>query len=268
MELASYFKRIHYTANPSPNLDTLRALHLLHPSHIPFENIDVLLDYGIDLEPLAVEQKIITQRRGGYCFEHNGLFMRVLKQIGFEVEPMIARVQWNVPEDAPPSPRTHMVLKVRIHDQWYLTDVGYGGNVLTTPLLLESNEPQSTHHEVFRVLPIQQGFRLEAQIENQWLPVYDISHERQLPIDFEVANWYTSKHPQSKFRHNLMAARATENTRYTLLNNRLTIRTKGKPAIKQRLQTEELKLALAEHFKLPVTEQWHPLLEKLCHQNP
>jgi arylamine N-acetyltransferase len=98
--LDAYFARIGYEGPRTSTLATLRALHELHPAAIPFEAIDVLLERGVDLSPEAVEAKLITARRGGYCFEQNGLFQRVLAALGFEVEPLIARAVWMAPPDA------------------------------------------------------------------------------------------------------------------------------------------------------------------------
>ena len=106
IDLDAYFARIGYDGPRTPTLETLRALHLLHPAAIAFEAIDVLLDRGIDLDPAAVDAKLITAGRGGYCYEQNGLFKRVLTALGFEVEGLIARVQWGAPAETPPRPRT------------------------------------------------------------------------------------------------------------------------------------------------------------------
>ena len=83
VDLDAYFERIGYAGPAEPTLDVLRALQALHPAAIPFENIDVLVGQGIDLDPFHIDSKLIRGRRGGYCFEQNNLFERVLKTIGF-----------------------------------------------------------------------------------------------------------------------------------------------------------------------------------------
>ena len=90
IDLAAYCARIGYSGPLMPTLVTLRALQELHPAAIPFEAIDVLLGRGVDISPQAVDAKLIGRRRGGYCYEQNGLFKRVLQAIGFEVEGLIA----------------------------------------------------------------------------------------------------------------------------------------------------------------------------------
>lgn len=260
INLDAYFSRIKFGDEATPTLATLRALHQLHTARIPFENIDVLLDRDIAIDIPAIETKLITQRRGGYCFEQNGFFMQALRRIGFQVEALIGRVMWMVPEDVL-LPRTHMVLRVRIDDQWWLSDVGFGGLVLTTPLLLDTDQPQATDHELFRLLPQPYGYRLEVYLNQCWQPVYQFSSEPQQTVDFEVANWYTSKNPTSRFRHQLMLARATSDTRYTLMGNQLTIREIGEEPAKNTLTAAELEDAIREIFLLPVTDQWQSIID-------
>src|SRR5687768_6422913 len=137
IDLDAYFARIGYSGSTEPTLAVLRELHALHPAAIPFEAIDCLLDRGIDISPQAVDAKLIHGRRGGYCFEQNGLFARVLQALGFEVENLAARVRWNMPPEAPAQPRTHQVLRVPVDGRTYLVDVAFGGCVLTAPLLFE-----------------------------------------------------------------------------------------------------------------------------------
>lgn len=255
IDLDAYFDRIGYAGPVEPTLEVLRALHLLHPAAIPFENIDVLLGHGVDLTPSVIDEKLITARRGGYCFEQNNLFERVLTEIGFEVEGLIGRVLWMAPSDAPAPPRTHRALKVRIDGEAWLADVGFGGAVLTSPLRWVMDEVQETPHEPFRLTRLGQEVLLETTLE-AWTPVYRLSGETPEPIDYEVGNWFTSTHPQSKFRQVLMVARTTPDARYALLNNRLTVRPVGQPAERRNLELDELLQALPELFGLAVGEDW------------
>lgn len=261
-DLDAYFSRIHFSGEPTATLNTLNTLQQCHAANIPFENLNVLLNKGIDLDPVSIDNKLINDGRGGYCFEQNSLFMRSLQTLGFDVEPLMARAVWNTPEDTT-SPRTHMILRVKINTVDYLADVGFGGLVLTNPLQFNTSDPQTTTHETFRLITRPHGYMLQAFIDNSWQTIYDISNEPQQNIDLEVANWYTSKHPDSKFRHNLMAARTTHSTRYTLLNNRLNIRTKGQVPIKQFLNASELEKALTDYFLLPENKEWKNLAKKI-----
>jgi N-hydroxyarylamine O-acetyltransferase len=93
VNVGAYFNRIEYAGPLEPTIETLRALQERHLASIPFEAIDVLLGRGVDISPDAVDAKLIDNSRGGYCYEQNGLFKRVLQTIGFEVEPLVAAVR-------------------------------------------------------------------------------------------------------------------------------------------------------------------------------
>jgi len=106
VDLDAYFARTGYTGPRTPTLETLHGLVRAHVQTIPFENLDVLLGKPIDLEPAALMQKLVHDRRGGYCFEQNTLLLEVLTALGFHVRPLSARVRWQRPRDYTPA-RTH-----------------------------------------------------------------------------------------------------------------------------------------------------------------
>src|SRR6188768_1581585 len=130
VELDAYFARVGYQGPLEPTLPVLHALTAAHTQSIPFENLDVLLERPLRLEKEAVFQKLVHERRGGYCFEQNGLFLHVLGALGFQVAPLSARVRWQRPRDFVP-PRTHLFIRVEIDGESWLTDVGVGGLSLT-----------------------------------------------------------------------------------------------------------------------------------------
>lgn len=255
VDLDGYFERIGYFGPAEPTLDVLRALQGLHPAAIPFENIDVLTGQGIDLDPVNIDSKLIRSRRGGYCFEQNNLFERVLNAIGFQTEGLIGRVVWMAAPDAPIPPRTHRAVKVTLNGETWLADVGFGGAVLTAPLRWVMDEVQPTPHEPFRLRAVGDEVMLDIKLED-WTPVYQLAHGTPAPIDYEVGNWFTSTHPSSKFRQSLMVARTTPEARYALLNNRLTIRVPGSPAQRRDLTVDEMSEALSEIFALTVDPEW------------
>src|SRR5688572_18194182 len=109
LDLQAYFTRIGYQGAATATLETLRALHRLHPQEIPFENLNPLLRRPVQLDLPSLQTKLLAQRRGGYCYEHNLLFKHVLEQLGFRVTGLAARVLWNVSENSV-RPRAHMLL--------------------------------------------------------------------------------------------------------------------------------------------------------------
>lgn len=259
-DLAAYFARIGYTGARSPTLATLQALSLAHACAIPFENLDVLLGRGIDLDPAAVERKLIHARRGGYCFEQNSHFLHVLTALGYRVTPLSARVRYQRPRDFTP-PRTHLFLRVDLDaDGIWLADVGIGGLSLTSPIPFDdSGRELSTAHEPRRIL--REGARLfhQARLGAEWHDVYEFTGEEMPPIDRELGNWYTSAHPNSHFRSRLIAARATpEGGRLTLQNHDFTRRAPGGLAETRRLGSpDELLVVLARDFGLHLPAGTH-----------
>jgi len=224
MNLTAYFQRIGYRGRYQPDLALLSALTAAHTQAIPFENLDVLLGRPISLEPDALFQKLIVDRRGGYCFEQNGLFLEVLRELGFDVTPISARVRLQRPREFTP-PRTHVFLRVELDGEAWLTDVGVGGLSLTSPLRLATPAEQATQHEPRRIL--QEGGRFFHQVRfgADWQDVCEFTLEEMPPIDRELANWYTSAHANSHFKNRLIVARAApEGQRLTILNHEFTVR--------------------------------------------
>ena len=219
-----------------PALETLRAIVLAHIQRIPFENLDVLLGRPIRLDEPSILQKLVHDRRGGYCFEQNGLLLWVLQSLGYDVTPISARVRLGRVRDFTPA-RSHAFLRVELDGQSWLADVGVGGLSPTAPLRLctvhpESDEVQDTPHEPRRLIsepgtPSERLFH-QVRIAGEWQDVCEFTLEPMPLIDREVANWFTSAHPASHFRNRLLVARAGPNgERLTLLNREFTRRGGG-----------------------------------------
>lgn len=260
--LARYLARIGYRGALAPTLDVLAALQAAHIAAIPFEAIDALTGAGVDIGAAAVEAKLIGQRRGGYCFEQNGLFLRALRAIGFDAEGLIGRVRWMLPDDAPPTPRSHMVVRVRVDGRAWLADVGFGAAVPPQPLAMDDEAPQPTRHESYRIVRQGAEWQVAALIESEWRTLYRIEDAPPPAIDYEVGNWYTSAHPDSHFRHQLIAARTTAEARYGLRDNRLTVRLADGRIDRRYLTADEIEHVLAEIFLLPVARHWRPAIER------
>ncbi|HLT80847.1 MAG TPA: arylamine N-acetyltransferase [Cyclobacteriaceae bacterium] len=218
----AYFSRIHYSGDRTPNLTTLEHIHSLHPKHIPFENLNPLLRLPVALDPASLSDKMLFQRRGGYCFEHNLLLKAVLESIGFTVRGLAARVLWNRPVDAITA-RSHMLLLIDIGSDRYIADVGFGGMTLTTPLLLTKDTPQETTHESFRLVDHDGDYRLEVQVRGEWKALYRFDLTEQHRIDYEVSSWYLSNNPESHFVSGLIAARVDDGIRHTLRNTEYSV---------------------------------------------
>ena len=226
VDLEAYFQRIGYTGprTDAASLETLAAIHRLHPSAIAFETLDALLKRPIILTAPALEQKLLHGGRGGWCFEQNLLLGRVLQSLGFGITGLAARVLWNRPHGEVRA-RTHMLLLVEGGAGGpHIADVGFGGLTLTGPLRLVADVEQATPHEVFRLCHARDGtYILHVLIGDAWKPMYSFDLQPQVLPDYEVWNWHLCHHPESPFINNLMVARVTPERRYGLFNNRLSI---------------------------------------------
>ena len=230
LDLAGYFERIGYSGGTEPNLEVLQDLVTAHTQAIPFENLDPLLGVPIDdLSPDALADKLIRRRRGGYCYEHNGLMGDVLEELGFSVRRFGARVVWTLAAGAPVPSQTHTLLAVALpgSPQLYLVDVGFGGQTPTSPLRLETGSIQQTTLEPYRLQNRGDVLVLQAQIRGEWQSLYEFATRTAPPIDLKVGSWYVSTHPSSHFVTGLMASLVTADGRCNLSGHNLAIHRGG-----------------------------------------
>jgi N-hydroxyarylamine O-acetyltransferase len=254
IDLDAYFARIGYAGSRRPDLETLRGIHLNHVKSIAFENLNPLLKWPVTLEPEALEQKLVYDRRGGYCFEQNLLLSHALSALGFEVTRLLARVRWMV-ADEQHTPKTHMLLLVELRGGSYVADVGFGGQTLTGPLRLVANGEQQTPHELFRLLHERGEWSLQAFLQKEWRNLYRFDLTPQQLPDFEVCNWYTSTHPRSHFTTGLTVAIAGDGCRYTLRGNEFAVHRPETPTERRALTSgAEIREMLTSRFALRVPE--------------
>ena len=246
---------------PAPTLANLdRLIHAaLH--QLPFENLDVLLEKDVDIDPQAVFAKVVEQQRGGYCFELNSLFARLLTSLDYRVTLLVGRVRWGLPADAPLTPQSHLLLRVDLDEGVYLVDIGFGGPASPRALPLRLNEE----------LP--GGWRLTGQLDGElemaarsssgWQTLYRFTLQPQSWIDYAMRNWYTSTHPQSVFRLSLRVAISEDGARLSLYNGQFTRRTAA-GEVEQRgiADADALLVVLRERFRLWPAERDVPALRQ------
>ncbi len=264
-DLDAYFARLGDDGPREPNLSNLDRLVAAHARGIPFENLDVLLGKGISLAAEDVERKLVHAGRGGYCFEQNSLMLTVLTALGYDVQPISARVRIGRPRSVTPA-RTHLFLRVELDGRTRLVDVGVGALSLTSSIELVLDTPQETPHETRRIVATGEWDGLErrspdarlyhqVRLGDAWEDVCDFTLEEMHPIDRELGNWYTSAHPESHFGSRLVVARATETGRVSLLNWELKRRDASGDAETRTLESEEERLAvLRDEFGLDFPE--------------
>jgi N-hydroxyarylamine O-acetyltransferase len=255
-DLDAYFDRIGYRGSRAPTRDVLNEIVRAHIQTIPFENLDVLLGRGIDLDPAAVERKLVHTQRGGYCFEQNSHLLRVLHAMGYDAVTLSARVRVQRPRDFTP-PRTHVFVRVMFDGRPWLADVGVGALSPTATLRLDVDHEQPTPHEPRRIIAegewgaAHTRYFHQVRLGDAWQDVCELTGEVMPEIDREVANWFTSTHPRSHFRDRLIVARATPTGRVTLVNRELTVRDSSGATQTHTVDSpQELLEVLARHFDM------------------
>jgi N-hydroxyarylamine O-acetyltransferase len=271
IDLPAYFARIRYTGRGQPTLAVLRDLHARHPAEIAFEGLDPLLGRPVAIDYASVQTKLVNSQRGGYCHEHNALFFGVLQAIGYRVTPLGGRVLWMAPGRS--APLTHRLTLVHLPEGDFLADVGFGGQSYTAPLRLKPDVEQDTAHGSYRVTERAGVHEAQMRLPDRWEAMYQFTLAPQSDADFEMANWFTSTHPKTRFTRNLLAARVVGSSRVNLLNTALSVRDAG-GAVEQRTVSgpDELREVLegTMGLRLPVPAKviWDRLPAEMVPQWP
>jgi N-hydroxyarylamine O-acetyltransferase len=255
-DLNRYFNRISLKNTFTTNETSLFDFQTQQLKSITFENLDCLIDRDILLDSDSLQKKIVVEHRGGYCFELNQLLLEALSTAGFKARPILSRVMYR---GTGINPKTHIFLIVTLNNKKYIVDAGFGGPGLFTPMPFELNRIDSQVNGNFKVEADQEfGFILkkETQEKGVWQNVFAFHEDQVYPADLEMSNFYTSKVPQSHFRHNIIAALFTEHGRYTLLNRKFsTLAHNGKIETKDIESEIELLNILTTKFNLKVPSE-------------
>lgn len=212
-----YFKRIEWKpTNINPTLSNLQALQRHHTFTFPFENLNALLDIPILLDIDTLFHKMVIDQRGGYCYEQNVLFLKVLKTMNYKARGLTGRVLLS--GDKHPR-RTHMLILIEIDNEFYISDVGFGSAAPCLPLSLTTDIIQNTPYGDFKLKAKNEQFILYSNYKNSWKPLYMFDLEEQHEEDFEVGNWFTSTNHIAHFKDELTLSYKTKTCRYTLDNN-------------------------------------------------
>jgi N-hydroxyarylamine O-acetyltransferase len=231
-QVLAYLDRIGVPSRPERNEATLRDLQLAHLLTVPFENLSIHLGEPISLQPDEIFDKIVKRRRGGFCFELNGLFASLLATLGFEVRLAAAGVYG--PAGLGP-PMNHLALIV----DGRMVDVGFGRNS-ASPLRLDITTDQPDPCGTFRVepAPTERDFDVRRDGELQ----YRVDTKPRALADFEPACWWHQTNPRSRFRSGLTCSLLTPTGRITL-SERTLLRTDGTGRSEDTLGSDEQVLA-------------------------
>lgn len=254
IDLDAYFRRIHWSGDRAPTLETLAGLIKAHTAHIPFENLDVLLGRGVRLDLDGLQEKIVGAGRGGYCFEHATLLAAVLQALGFKVTRHAARVILFSP--LAEAKRDRMFMTVEIDGATYVADPGFGPYAPRFPVpLVDARAGQATHwmqrdgsHWILHAT------REDRQPVAGWASTL----EAESPMDFEVFNHYIATHPKSPFVNWVFLSTVLPDGRVNVLNTNVThLLGTDPPAQTQLPDRAALRALLRDHFgfDLPEIEQ-------------
>lgn len=211
-------------------------MHRAHRLAIPFENLDIPLGHGITIDAGSVFDKLVTRRRGGYCFEQNSLFLLALHSLGFAARPLLARV-WLMADAMPPL--THTLNMVTIDGRDWIADAGFGGS-FSPPLPVEDGAqsigPDGTAHRLIR--QDARTWMLERAGDpgatdgrsadtRDWQPQYSFTLDPVETIDLELSNHWTATRPGTRFTTLVVVSRVLEDGFISLLNRQLSVHRNG-----------------------------------------
>ena len=251
MNIPAYLTRMNYSATLKPDAETLHGLQLAHLLSIPFENLDIGLKRPIQLREEALWDKIILRKRGGFCYELNSLFAWLLKQIGFDVTYLNARVFNREGELGLDFDHLALLVKIPQDPTLWLADVGFGDS-FNEPLSLDVRDEQMQGLRSYRLEQTSKGYIT-------WQKNYDGSWERQyffdpqphnFPAEYQAACLYHQTSPKSSFTRASIISRATPGGRVSLEAGRLIITTHGQRKERPIVNQEEYQMLLKDLFEV------------------
>lgn len=248
MNIEAYLERINYHdhGRPTPTADTLHQLHLAHMLAVPFENLSIHWGEPIILDEQALYEKIVGRRRGGFCYELNGLFATLLRALGFEVQLLSAAVINGEGQDGPPF--DHMALLVTLEERW-LVDVGFGDS-FRYPLRLDERGEQPEGERAYRIEEGADGRLLMSQQEGMgaWQPQYRFDLTPYGFDDYVAMCHYHQTSPDSHFTRRRVCSRATAEGRITLSDTHLIITNNGERQERELKDAADYAHALYNYF--------------------
>lgn len=221
-DLDEYLARIGYGGPTDPTVSTLRELHRRHLLAVPFENLDIHLPRAITLEVERLRDKIVGRRRGGFCYELNGLFAELLRGLGFDVTLLSASVPRG---DGSPGPEfDHLALRVDLDEPW-LADVGFG-ELFLHPLPLRIGE-QEHDGTCWRIDEDGERWLLRRRDGDAWRVEYSLSLQPRELAEFAEMCHYHQTSPESHFTRGRVCSIATLDGRVSLTDDRLIVTRNG-----------------------------------------
>ena len=245
--LTDYLQRINFTGELALNADTLCKLLRCHLQSIPFENLDVQAGKIVSLVPEDIVNKIVYGNRGGYCYEVNGLFAMALAALGFEFEIIGARPMFYPHR----RPKSHMVLLVNIGAERWLCDTGFGSFGLRAPIgLHQLGQVIQQDNETFMLDKNERDeYVLKALVKGEWVNQFGFDIYAMEMIDFSLANYYNSTHPDAVFVQRYLVMQQRPDGRTLLSGNQLK-QLRGSEETITEVTPDQLDEVLLQEFNL------------------
>lgn len=248
MNTTRYLERIDYHGPLEPTQETLFQLHRAHMLAVPFENLDIHLGRRIAIDQPALFHKIVEQRRGGFCYELNGLFSALLSALGFEVTLLSARVARADGSFGPAF--DHLTIMVQLQQRW-LADVGFGASFLE-PLCMDHPDKQPRDKQFYRVRAETDGWFMQQLEGGAWQTKYVFSLHAQQHSDFSAMCLHHQTSAESSFTQRRVCTRATPEGRITLSDMRLIITQDGRQNEHILTDEAEYQAVLKEYFGITI----------------
>jgi len=246
VDIVKYLNRIHYKGELTPSLQALKMLQWAHLMNVPFENLDIHRKVSIDTSKLF--EKIVDRNRGGFCYELNGLFYELLKQTGFDVKLVSARVY---EQDKGFGPEfDHMAIIAHVNDMDYLVDAGFGDFALH-PLEIRLNQELKDPAGIFKIVASQeQGYIVQKKnSEGEFIPLYLFTEIPREPNEFDAMCMYHQTSNQSHFTQKRICTLPLGDGRVTLSGNTLKV-TRDQAVTTIPFKEDEIPGILWEYFKI------------------
>jgi len=246
-KVRAYLDRIGYAGPLDGSAAALAELQDRHLHSVPYENFDIIRGLPLSLETPRLYDKIVTRRRGGYCFELNALFGWLLRELGYPVTDLFARFWRDEPN--PPPKRRHQVLQAVAEGASYLCDVGVGGNVPRRPIPMVEHTEHTQGNECYRLERNPEfGWLLCERKKGDWSRIYSFTEEPQFPKDYVMATYWCENAADSIFKRQPMAAIRTKEGRNTIAGKEFRIFTADEVRVFTPQSPVEYAEALFQYF--------------------
>lgn len=238
-----------------PSEENLKYLQTIHISKIPYENLSILLGEPISLNGKDLFIKIISNNRGGYCFEVNGLYTFLLKALGYKVTVYNVRF---ISENKGVQMRRHRIMRVEIDGISYITDVSFRNEYPRTALRFICGKVQTDGISEYKFTQDEYyGYIMwQKRTGKEWSKIFGFDESPQSEIDFLLPNYYCETHPDSPFIDAPHMSICPIDQHITMAGREFTISKKNKILVKRNIETnEEFILLCKTYFGIEINEE-------------